>query len=138
MRGPVGRLSELRIANNLDRFHMWNLLHSILHTQATGGFVPAIRPASGSSFHPRPRISPVTRGPRQRRGFRRPACFISVSSPCNPMSVAGPRSSRAGRIRRLERELHIAPLLPCAVCNCYRVKMKTIGMEMIQCKVKQV
>ncbi len=138
MRGPVGRLSELRIANNLDRFHMWNLLHSILHNQGTGGFVPAIRPASGSRFHPWPRISPVTRGPRQRRGFRRPACFISVSSPCNPMSVAGPRSSRAGRIRRLERELHIAPLLPCAVCNCYRVKMKTIGMEMIQCKLKQV
>src|ERR1019366_7117969 len=52
MRGPIGRLSELRIENNLDRFHMWNLLHSILHTHGTGGFVPAARPAFASGFHP--------------------------------------------------------------------------------------
>src|ERR1035441_5939071 len=31
---------------------MWNLLHSLLHTHGTGGFVPAARPASASAFHP--------------------------------------------------------------------------------------
>src|SRR5450759_1329883 len=44
MRGPAGRLQELRIENNLDGFHMWNLLRSILHTHGTGGFVSATRP----------------------------------------------------------------------------------------------
>src|SRR5450759_5300194 len=52
--------------------------------------------------------------------------------------AVGPRSSRAGRIRRVERELLVYRLMACAVCNRYAVKMPTFGMEIIQCKAKQV